>query len=125
MKKLVLGALVAMAFIQPMNAQERQGNGHRQMDPQKMLEFRMQRLDKELDLSEKQENKIKAIYDEHFKQVPKERGSRKEMMKRNQELNQKIKEELTDEQKKKFDEMNKKMHRRGGKGQRNRHGPRN
>ena len=105
MKKLVLGALVAMAFIQPMNAQERQGNGHRQMDPQKMLEFRMQRLDKELDLSENQENKIKAIYDEHFKQVPKERGSRKEMMKRNQELNQKIKEELTDEQKKKFDEM--------------------
>ena len=62
MKKLVLGALVAMAFIQPMNAQERQGNGHRQMDPQKMLEFRMQRLDKELDLSENQENKIKAIF---------------------------------------------------------------
>ena len=62
MKKLILGAIVAlMACAQPMNAQERRG-GPGQMNPEQLLEFRMIMLDKELDLTEEQEVKIKAIF---------------------------------------------------------------
>ncbi len=124
MKKLILGAIVAlMACAQPMNAQERRG-GPGQMNPEQMLEFRMNMLDKELDLTEEQEVKIKAIYKEFFGQQPQERGSREEMRKRMKELNDKVKAELNEEQKVKFDKMNENMHRRGPGGGPRQGGPR-
>lgn len=124
MKKLILGAIVAlMACAQPMNAQERRG-GPGQMNPEQMLEFRMNMLDKELDLTEEQEVKIKAIYKEFFGQQPQERGSREEMRKRMKELNDKVKAELNEEQKVKFDKMNENMRRRGPGGGLRQGGPR-
>ena len=124
MKKLILGAIVAlMACAQPMNAQERRG-GPGQMNPEQMLEFRMNMLDKELDLTEEQEVKIKAIYKEFFGQQSQERGSREEMRKRMKELNDKVKAELNEEQKEKFDKMNENMRRRGPGGGPRQGGPR-
>lgn len=109
MKKIILGALVAlMACAQPMDAQERRG-GPRRMDPEQISE----RLDKELDLTDEQEAKITAIYKEFFGQQPQERPSREEMRTKMKEMNEKIKAVLNDDQKKKFDEMQQKMRRRG------------
>lgn len=109
MKKLILGAFVAlMACAQPMDAQERRG-GPGRMNPEQMTE----RLDKELDLTDEQEAKITAIYKEYFGQQPQERGSREEMRKKMGEMNEKIKAVLNDDQKKKYDEMHQRMRRRG------------
>ena len=113
MKKIFLGAFIAlMACVQPMDAQERRG-GPGRMNPEQMVESRVKMLDKELDLTDEQEANIKAIYQKFYGQQPKNRGSRDEMRKKMDELNEKIKGQLTDQQKEKFDKMNKEMRRRG------------
>lgn len=110
-------ALITMACIQPMNAQQRE-NGPRRMNPEKMMQQRITEMDKELDLTDEQEKEIKKLYTDFYKNTPRERGSREEMMKRMSEFNEKVKAVLNDEQKVKFDKMNKNQRRRGSGGRR-------
>lgn len=131
MKKIVL---VAILMVMTIGANAQDDNGRRQrpqMDRQQMMEFRMERMSKELSLTTEQQAKIKEILNEEMKDMP-ERGEMKQgerpskeameqMRAKHEETNKKIEDLLNDEQKAKYKEMNS---RRGGPGQRGPGGPR-
>lgn len=109
MKKLFICALVALAGVLTANAQFGPG----EFDPEKIAEFSTQHLDEQLDLNKDQEGKIKALYLDMFKGGFENMGGPEEMIKKFEEMNKKIKEVLTDEQKVKFDKMQEEMRQRG------------
>lgn len=128
MKKVLLAALM-MAMTIGANAQD-DNSGRRQrpqMNRQQMVEFRIERMTKELSLSTEQQAKIKEILTDEMKDMP-ERGEMRQgeqpskekmeqMKAKREETNKKIEALLNDEQKTKYKEMNS---RRGGFGQRGR-----
>lgn len=125
MKKVILAALLMVMTIGA-NAQDDNGRRQRpQMDRQQMVEFRVERMTKELSLTPEQQSKIKEILNEEFANMPQrgqmtqgERPSREameQMRAKREETNKKIEALLNDEQKAKYKEMN---NRRGGPGQR-------
>ena len=125
MKKVILAALLMVMTIGA-NAQDDNTRRQRpQMDRKQMVEFRMERMTKELSLTTEQQAKIKEILTEESANMPEggqmrqgERPSREameQMRAKREETNNKIEQLLNDEQKAKFKEMNS---RRGGPGQR-------
>lgn len=102
MKKVILLALIIMAGMQTADAQRPQDR--KQLTP----EQRVEQLDKKLNLTDEQEQKILALYEEYAKQEI-TRENHKEKM---EELNKKIESVLTDEQKETFSTMSKNRKRK-------------
>lgn len=96
MKKILFWALVAMMSLQNVNAQRKGGNTR---TPEQMVE----NLDKKLNLTDEQEKQITTLYTEFFKQDL----SREERRTAMQEMEKKITDLLTDEQKKAYEQMKK------------------
>jgi len=87
-----------------------QGRGGMMMSP----EQRTTRLAEQLSLTDEQKTKVQKIYEEQQKDMQGMQGaSREERMAKMQATNDKIKAVLTDEQKKKFDDMQQRMRQRG------------
>ena len=96
MKKILFLALMAMLGMQQVDAQRKSGNAR---TPEQVVE----RLDQKLNLTDEQEKQITALYTDFFKQDL----SREERKAAMQELNKKITDLLTDEQKTAFEQMKK------------------
>ena len=137
MKKIVLALIVALMGTIVMNAQPPR---RPDMNPEQMVEKRIERLDRELSLTAEQKAEITKIYTEEFKarskdkpdmSAMKERGEKPDeaMMKARQEqmkaerdaVNAKIEALLTPEQAAKFAQMKQHEGKRGGFG--GHHGP--
>lgn len=101
MKKTVWMAMALMAFVATAQAQHRPRNG---FTPEQRIEKRLERLDKELDLTDEQEKKIKALYEEFFKD---RKGSREDRQEAQKQLDEKVKALLTTEQQEIFAKMKK------------------
>ena len=101
MKKILFLALMAMLGMQQVDAQRKSGNAR---TPEQMVE----RLDQKLNLTDEQEKQITALYTDFFKQDL----SREERKAAMQELNKKITDLLTDEQKTAFEQMKKELPQR-------------
>lgn len=101
MKKIVLWAFMAMIIVGTADAQRR---NRQNVDPAQRVEQQMKTLDEKLNLSDEQEQKIKALYEEFFK----EKLSREQRKVKKQELDEAIESLLTDEQKELFEQMDKK-----------------
>ena len=87
-----------------------QGRGGMMMSP----EQRTTRLAEQLSLTDEQKTKVQKIYEEQQKDMQGMQGAtREERMAKMQATNDKIKAVLTDDQKKKFDEMQQRMRQRG------------
>lgn len=128
MKKLIMMALM-IAMTTAMSAQtDFQGprmmhQQRKQMTKEEMVSRRVERMDKELNLTDKQKKEITAILNEDFKDMPsaeqlkakrEEAQKKREQMKaRREATDKKIADVLTPEQQEKFKNM--KQHR-GGKG---------
>ena len=138
MKKIVLALIVTLMGTIVMNAQPPR---RPDMNPEQMVEMRVERLDKELSLTAEQKAEIAKIYSEEFKSMGKEKPAKRERgekpdeatMKARQEqmkaerdaVNAKIEALLTPEQAAKFAQM--KQHegkRRGFGGHHSPKGPR-
>lgn len=126
MKKVILAALLMVMTIGA-NAQDDNARRQRpQMDRQQMVEFRMERMTKELSLTTEQQAKIKEILTEESANMPErgqmrqgERPSREameQMRAKREETNNKIEQLLNDEQKAKFKEMNSRFRGQGQRG---------
>ena len=121
MKKLIMMALMA-AMTTAMSAQtDFQGprmmhQQRKQMTKEEMVAKRVERMDKELKLTDKQKKEITAILNEDFKDMPSAEQLKAKREERREATNKKIADVLTPEQQEKFKNM--KQHR-GGKG----HGP--
>jgi len=92
-----------------------QGRGGMMMSP----EQRANRLAEQLSLSDDQKAKVQKIYEDAQKDMQGMQGaSREDRMAKMQATNEKVKAVLTDDQKKKFDEMQQRMRdrQRGGPG---------
>ena len=129
MKKIVLALAVALLGTVVMNAQP----PHRSMDKGQMLEKRVERLEKELNLTPEQKAEILRIYTEEMESMQQAAPSRdqrfepgdddarkarhEQMQKQRQETNAKIEALLTPEQAEKFAQI---QNRDGHRG----HGPR-
>ena len=102
MKKLFLGALLALACLQPAGAQEPNKCERPSMDPTRMVE----RLDKRLQLTDKQEKEITALLKEFYTDYrcnPK--ATRTECQKERSEVDKKILKLLNKEQQKEYKNM--------------------
>lgn len=127
MKKIVLVLAVLLLGNVVTSAQEHRRPG---MNPRQTVEQRVQRLDKELTLTEEQKAEITRIYTEEQESMRKAMSSRKEqgaqgdesMMKAHREKMQsqreatdaKVKSLLTPEQASKYDQLKQRQGRRGG-----------
>lgn len=99
MKKWMFIAIIACTgILQTAEAQRRSGKA--QKTPTEMTK----QLDKKLNLSEEQEKQITALYTDFFKQ----NYPREERRQKMSELQEKIKQLLTDEQKTKFENLKQK-----------------
>lgn len=113
-----ISALMVMALGAFAQAQEGQGGGRR--GPMMSPEDRVNRLS-DLNLTDDQKTKIKAIYQEQADKIQKMREDtslsqddrRSKMMEMNKDSNEKIKAILDKDQQKKFDEMQERMRPRG------------
>lgn len=127
MKKIVLALTVAILGTIVVNAQQPRRHGG--MNPEQVMEKRIERLDKVLNLTDQQKAEIMKIYSEEMKANPKDRAAkaekgekaegqpkmdRHEMMKAKREATDaKIESVLTPEQAAKFAEMKKHEGKRG------------
>lgn len=98
MRKIVLLAMIAMMTVGTADAQRR---NRQNISPEQRVEQQMKNLDKKLNLSDEQEQKIKQLYVEFFNQ----KVSREQRKAKKAELNKQIESLLTDDQKKVFAEM--------------------
>ena len=108
MKKILLGAMIALACFQNTNAQNQNPTRHhgRDFSVEKILE----RLDKDVDLTDEQEKQITALYTDFIKEIhssKESRPSREVYMKQKENLDKKIQEILTKEQQQKWAEVKK------------------
>ena len=102
MKKIIALAFAIILGAGTMSAQR--GGGHQRMS----VEDRVANMAKELNLTEKQQKQITAIYKEsRAKRTEGTRPTREEMRAEMEKVNQKVNAVLTDEQRKKFEKMNK------------------
>lgn len=108
MKKVLLVTLLFFIGLQSADANRKGGKEPKSVE--KRIEKVMDKLDKHLDLTDTQEQKIKTLFTDFFKDGD-QKGDRKERKSEIEQLDQKIKDLLTDDQKDKFDKMklNKKM----------------
>ena len=134
MKKIVLALIVTLMGTIVMNAQPPR---RPDMNPEQMVEMRVERLDKELSLTAEQKTEIAKIYSEEFKSMGKEKPAkrergekpdeatmkaRREQMKAERDaVNAKIEALLTPEQAAKFAQMKQHEGKRHGFG--GHHGP--
>jgi Spy/CpxP family protein refolding chaperone len=106
MKKLIMICALVVAALVHLQAQ---GQGDREINPEKIAEKMTQRMDEKLDLTEAQEKQINALFLEQAnnrKETQKERG---EKMKAAREAHkQKLAAILTPEQKEKWEAERKK-----------------
>ncbi len=131
MKKIVLMLVVALMGTLVTNAQPPRRHD---MDPQRMVEQRVERLDKALSLSAEQKAEITKIYSEEMEAMKKDRAARKDkgekpdesimqtkrqqMQAQREATDAKVESLLTPEQAAKFAQMKKKQ---GHQGHGNRH----
>ena len=102
MKKIIALAFAIILGAGTMSAQR--GGGHQRMS----VDDRVANMAKELILTEKQQKQITAIYKEsRAKRTEGTRPTREEMRAEMETVNQKVNAVLTDEQRKKFEKMNK------------------
>lgn len=103
MKKLILSLVFIVAFFNLSNAQQRNNGGRPQMDPKVIVK----NLDKQLNLTDSQEQSILQLYTEFFKENKnsREKNKREEERLKRDTLNNKIKALLTKEQAVKFEEI--------------------
>jgi Spy/CpxP family protein refolding chaperone len=122
---IVVSALMLIglsAFAQEQQAPPPQGQGGGQGRGGMMAspEQRANRLAEQLSLSDDQKAKVQKIYEDAQKDMQGMQGaSREDRMAKMQATNEKVKAVLTDDQKKKFDEMQQRMRdrqRQGGPG---------
>nr|WP_319569691.1 hypothetical protein [uncultured Draconibacterium sp.] len=103
------------------------GMGPGNFDPQAMVDRMVDDMDKNLDLSKKQEEKIRKIMEENFESMAKMReemqdsgagfeGMREKMQKVREEQDNKMKEVLSDEQWEKYQVMQEERRARRGQG---------
>ncbi len=103
------------------------GMGPGNFDPQAMVDRMVDDMDENLDLSKKQEEKIRKIMEENFESMAKMReemqdsgagfeGMREKMQKVREEQNNKMKEVLSDEQWEKYQVMQEERRARRGQG---------
>lgn len=98
MRKIVLLAIIAMMTVGTADAQRR---NRQNISSEQRVEQQVKNLDKKLNLSDEQEQKIKQLYVEFFNQ----KVSREQRKAKKAELNKQIESLLTDDQKKAFAEM--------------------
>lgn len=98
MRKIVLLAIIAMMTVGTADAQRR---NRQNISSEQRVEQQVKNLDKKLNLSDEQEQKIKQLYVEFFNQ----KVSREQRKAQKAELNKQIESLLTDDQKKAFAEM--------------------
>ena len=102
MKKIIALSFAIILGAGTMSAQR--GGGNQRMS----VEDRVANMAKELNLTDKQQKQITAIYKEsRAKRTEGTRPTREEMRAEIEKVNQKVNAVLTDEQKKKFEKMNK------------------
>ena len=125
MKRKLIMLSVAMFGVVTLFAQPQHSpNG---MSPAQGMEMYMNHLDNQLDLSDEQVEKIKAIYQEAFSNMPMPQGApsngqfpqfteeqRKEMAERRKAIDEKIEAVLNDEQKAKYAKMREERRRSFG-----------
>ena len=103
------------------------GMGPGNFDPQAMVDRMVDDMDENLDLSKKQEEKIRKIMEENFESMAKMReemqdsgagfeGMREKMQKVREEQDNKMKEVLSDEQWEKYQVMQEERRARRGQG---------
>ena len=143
MKKIVMTLMVALMATAMMNAQgHRQHGGQREMrSPEKMIEMRVERLDKALNLTAEQKRAITDLYKQEFearkaqrdmtKDDKKERPSKEQMEARREQMkaqrdatDAQVEKLLTSEQQAKFAQFKQQeaKHMKGGHGHKH-HGP--
>ena len=99
MKKIIIMALAVLWGAGTMSAQR---DGKQRMS----TENRVARMTKQLNLTEEQQQKITAIYkDFESKRKEGERLNREKMMEEMKKVNEQVNSVLTDEQKKKYEEL--------------------
>ena len=100
MKKIIALAFAIILGAGTMSAQR--GGGNQRMS----VEDRVANMTKELNLTDKQQKQITAIYKEsRAKRTEGTRPTREEMRAEMEKVNQKVSAVLTDDKKKKFEEM--------------------
>ena len=115
MKKIVFSALFALICLQPVSTQR--PNRQRQAPTPETI---VNRMNKQLSLTEEQQKELLKLYENHFKEMKekKEKTSREERQTMREDFQKKIKAVLTEEQVKKMEELNqKKQNRKKGKNQ--------
>lgn len=100
MKKVMMGVIVTLTLVQPMDAHQKDGKHCKSSE--KRIEKIMDKLDDKLDLTDSQEDKIKTLFME-FASPQKE--SHKDRTADLQQLEQNIKALLNKDQLAKFDKM--------------------
>ena len=131
MKKIVLALIVALAGTMVMNAQPPRHHD-REMSPEQMVEMRVERLDRQLGLTQEQKTEITRIYTEEMASMkqesepPMEEGQQpdeatmksrhKEMKDRQEATDAKIVALLTPEQAEKYAQVKKHEGKRGHHG---------
>ncbi|MBR1552287.1 MAG: hypothetical protein IJ632_08235 [Muribaculaceae bacterium] len=130
MKKIVLTLMVALMATAMMNAQgHRHHGGQREMrSPEKMIEMRVERLDKALNLTAEQKRAITDLYKQEFearkaqgemnKDSKKERPSKEQMKAQRDATDAQVEKLLTGEQQAKFAQFKQEeaKHMKGGHG---------
>lgn len=127
MKKIILSLIIALSAL----VANAQGQGFRQMNPEDMAKRQTERVKEACGINEEQYAKIYDLYLAQQKQAQammdslraqannggeRPRFNREAMQKRQDELNAKLKEVLTEEQYAKYEEMQKQMRQRRGQG---------
>lgn len=130
MKKIILAAF-ALVFSMSIFAQQPQRGERREFKPEEMATFQADRMKKDLDLNEEQYKAFYNFYLKRSEEMKKERAKfqegqqmdrealRAEMVKRQEAQNAEFKKILTEEQYKKYEELQKKeqeRRRQGGPG---------
>lgn len=100
MKKFALLTVLALLGFGSMSAQR--GNRNSQMS----VEKRVERLKKELNLTDNQVKQVTTLYTDFQKKMQSaEKGNREQMRAEREKLNKQVEAVLTDEQKKSFEKM--------------------
>lgn len=100
MKKFALLTILALLGFGSMSAQR----GNR--NPQMSVEKRVERLKKELNLTDGQVKQVTTLYTDFQKKMQSaEKGNREQMRAEREKLNKQVEAVLTDEQKKSFEKM--------------------
>ena len=109
MRKIFLSAIMVMACITSVNAQNPQREGRKSISPEKLVA----RMDKELDLTDQQEKDLTALYTDFYKnlkelkQSENSKDSKKERRAQREEFQKKFNEILSPEQQQKWAELKK------------------